>query len=84
MGTLHLKLRAEAQARKEFERYMGLLGLDLAMNTPRRHLDVSVRLLELLVEQTGGNLLTEQFRVKLADLKKRVAMRGNLKLVGAR
>jgi hypothetical protein len=51
------------------------------MNTPRRHLDVSVRLLELLVEQTGGNLMTEQYRTKLGEMKRRVALRGNLRLL---
>lgn len=75
------KLRAEAKARAEFEDVMQRLKLELAMNTPRRLLDIHTRLLEQLVEQTGGNLTTADMRVRLATVKKEIAHRGYPRLV---
>lgn len=51
------------------------------MGTPRRHLDVLVELLEVLVEQTGATLLTTQYREELTALKRLVATRSNVRLV---
>jgi len=81
MSSRQITVRAEERARKDFENYMQRLQLELAMHSPRRHLDVLVRLLELLVEQTGGSFVTADYRDQLATAKKQVALRGNLHLV---
>lgn len=71
----------EHQAQARFERAMQRLDLELTMGTARRHLDVLVDLLELLVEQCGNSLRTDAFRSELAHAKRRVGTRGNLRLV---
>lgn len=71
----------EHKAAERFTRNMQLLDLELAMGSARRHLDVLVELLELLVEQCGNSLRTESFRAELSHAKRRVTTRGNLRLV---
>lgn len=68
-------------AENAFERNASRLRLELSMGTPRRHLDVLVELLEVLVEQTGATLLTTQYREELTALKRLVATRSNVRLV---
>jgi hypothetical protein len=68
-------LRQQWRAQKEFEEQAVELQRDLGTATPARHLWVRVRLLEVLVEQTGGNTLTDNFRLILSDLKKAVSLR---------
>lgn len=75
---------SEHVAQQRFERNIQLLQLELRMGTPRRHLDVLVELLEILVDQTGGSALTEVYRVQLSEAKRVVAGRSNLKLVAVR
>ncbi len=71
----------EHKAQERFVRNMQLLDLELAMGSPRRHLDVLVELLELLVEQCGNSILADAYRSELAHAKRRVTTRGNLRLV---
>ena len=75
MSTLHVRLRDQEKAQREFTEHLCALHADLGMRVPVRFLDLRVRLLEELVEKTGGSLVTEHFRLKLADLKKQVALR---------
>lgn len=75
MSNKHAEIRAQWRAQREFEEQAIELQKDLGTATPPRHLWARVRLLELLVEQTGGNTLTEAYRVLLSDLKKSVALR---------
>jgi hypothetical protein len=74
----------EHKAAERFCRNMQLLALELTMGTPRRHLDVLVELLELLVEQCGNSIRTDAFRAELSHAKRRVDTRGNLRLVQPR
>lgn len=69
------KLRAEHRARQEFERVLMEVKLDLSAGVLRRHLDMGVRCLELLVEQCGDNLITWDNRSKLAEIKRRIVAR---------
>lgn len=75
MSGLHVRLRDQEKARREFVEHLCALHADLGMRVPVRFLDVRVRLLEELVEKTGGSLVTEHFRMKLGELKKQVAIR---------
>lgn len=68
-------------AENAFERNASRLRLELSLGTPRRHLDVLVELLRVLVEDTGGTLLTTQYRTELAELEQAVATRSNLRVV---
>jgi len=77
-GPRHFR---EHKAQQRFSRNMQLLDLELAVGTPRRHLDVLVELLEVLVEQCGNSIQTDAFRSELSHAKRRVASRGNLRLV---
>jgi hypothetical protein len=72
-----MKLQRESEARARLERHLQRLSLELAMGTARRYLDPLVELCELLVEQTGGNLLTAELRKQLAELKARVESRSH-------
>lgn len=76
--TRHYK---QHQASQAFDRNASRLRLELAMGTPRRHLDILVELLETLLPDTGGSLVTEHYRQQLAQLKRDVANRSNLRLV---
>jgi hypothetical protein len=69
------------QASQAFDRNASRLRLELSMGTPRRHLDVLVELLETLLPETGGSLVTEHYKQMLAQLKADVASRSNLRLV---
>lgn len=73
--TRSVRIREEAAAVERFTYYSQRLNLELAMNTPRRHIDPLLELLDLYVERTGGSVLTEQLRVQLAEFKQRVAAR---------
>lgn len=75
MSRLHVRLREQEKACREFAAEMLELHRDIDLRVPVRFLQVRVRLLEMLVEQTGGSLLTQDFRVALADAKKRVVLR---------
>jgi hypothetical protein len=80
---VHQRIRAEEKARREFESEAYELQKDLGLRVPVRHLKVRVRLLEVLVEQTGGTVLTEHYRVLLADLSKAVALRAETRRSGS-
>lgn len=76
--TTHYKRHVAALA---FERNAGKLRIELSLGTPRRHLDVLVELLQALLEETGGTLLTAQYRAELAELREQVARRHHLRVV---
>jgi len=71
----------EHRAQERFTRNAQLLELELRCNSPRRHLDVLLELLGLLVEQCGSSVLAASYRVQLIELKQRVTTRSNLRLV---
>jgi len=73
---VHLK-RAHC-AQKSFEHHLFELRVDLKCGVSVKHLWVRVELLEELVERTGGTVLTEAYRVALADVKKMVALRAHV------
>lgn len=83
MSALHVRLREQEKACREFERESAALRLDLGLRVPRRFLDVRVRLLEVLLERTGGNLMTEGYRTTLSELKRSVALRRSLTVVAS-
>jgi hypothetical protein len=76
---------AEHQAQARFVRNLQLLELELQMGSPRRHLDVLVELLTLLLPlcgpRNGSNLLVSGYRAELDAIKHRVVTRSNLRLV---
>jgi hypothetical protein len=72
---------SQHQAQARFTRNMQLLELELAMGTPRRHLEVLIELLEQLVKQCGSSLLVDSYRIELDHAKHRVTTRSNLRLV---
>ena len=72
---------SEHKAQERFVRNRQLLVLELEMRSPRRHLDVLLELLELLVEQCGSSVLAFSYRAELLELKQRVMTRSNLRLV---
>jgi hypothetical protein len=72
---------AEHRAQERFVRNAQLLELELEMRSPRRHLNVLLELLGLLVEQCGSSVLASTYRVQLIELKQRVTTRSNLRLV---
>lgn len=72
---MHAKLWREVRAQKAFEVHARRLTRELESGlTPLEYLELRVELLEQYVEQTGGNLLTQEYRLMLADLKKGVAL----------
>jgi hypothetical protein len=84
MSALHVRLREQEKAQREFEENARELEQDIGLRIPARWLAVRVRLLEKLVEETGGSLVTEHYRVRLSDLKKRVALHAEAKRASLR
>jgi hypothetical protein len=77
---LHQRILRECRAVRAFENHAAKLEHELALGVaPIEQMMLRVELLEVYVEQTGGNLLTERFRVVLADLKKRVVLKAEAK-----
>lgn len=73
---------ADMVKRREFERYTNRtevqlleLRFDLLGGAPMRALKCRVELIEELVEKTGGTMVTMMYRERLAELKKKVALR---------
>lgn len=75
MSRLSIRAREQEKACREFATQMLELHQDIDLRVPVRFLLLRVKLLEVLVEQTGGSLLTQDFRVALGEAKKRVALR---------
>lgn len=82
MSHLHQRLRNQEKVQREFEAHAYELQKDLGLRVPVRFLHVRVRLLEELVEKTGGSLVTEHYRMLLCDLKKAVALRAEKRRSG--
>lgn len=77
MSARSIEVRRQQRAEREVEQQLALLRIDLGMRgVARRHLDCRVRLVEVLLDQTGGSLLTVAQRVRLSELKRKVALRG--------
>lgn len=76
--TSHYKRHCASLA---FERNASRLRMELALGTPRRHLDVLLELLATLIEDTGGTALTTQYRAELAELQNAVKSRSHLRVV---
>jgi hypothetical protein len=71
MANLHQRLLREARAQREFEHHARRLTHEIETGVAAlEHLHLRVQVLELLLEQTGGNLLTDQYREMLCDLKR--------------
>lgn len=81
MSARHIKMRKEQAAREAFDRNLERLYFEIKMGTPRRHLDVLLEFLDSLVQETGDNLYTEHYGRLLAEAKRRVSTRTNLRLV---
>lgn len=78
MSGKHVRIRKAHCAQRAFEYHIGELHIDLGHGTAVKHLWVRIELLEELVERTGGTVLTEAYRVALADAKKAVALRAHI------
>lgn len=75
---------AEHKARQRFTATMKTLHEEMARTSPpteRRHLDTLVELLEAYLPPCGDSLLTVAYRDALSDVRLRVAVRHNLRLV---
>ena len=72
---------AEHLAQLRFVRNRQLLELELQMGSARRHLDVLIELLELLLPHCGSSQLVTTYRGELSTLKQRATTRTNLRLV---
>jgi len=75
---------AEHRAQQRFTANMRALHLELAESSPptaRRHLDVLVELLETLLPFCGQSVLTAAYRAELSEIRLRVAVRHNLRLI---
>lgn len=72
----------EFRAQQLFEKHAGQLRIDLKLGVHRRHLDVSLALLEYVLRDCGeGTQLTEAYRAELAALRARVQQRAVLRVV---
>jgi hypothetical protein len=71
----------EHHAQKLFEKTAGQLRIDLQLGVARRHLDVSVTLLDYVLPDCGATLLTEAYRKELAELRQQVQARAILRRV---
>jgi hypothetical protein len=71
--------RYRAQAR--FRARLADLHGELANGAARRHLEVLIELLDLLLPGCGKSTLTDTWRDELDGLRPRVAARPNLKLI---
>lgn len=77
MSAKSVEVRRQHKAEQEIEQQLALIRIDLRMRgVARRHLDCRVRLVEVLLDQCGGSLLTVAQRVRLGELKRLVALRG--------
>jgi hypothetical protein len=75
VSQLHEKVRREYLAQQEFERHAQRLRLELDSGIASlEHLDLRLRVLELLIEQTGGNLITQQYRRELESIRTSVSL----------
>lgn len=74
----------EHMAQVAFERHARRLRDELALGTPRRHLDVLVELLERLLADCGSTLLTDGYRRELAELGRLVSTRSHDRIVAQR
>ena len=81
MSRNSVRQKREAAAADEFIHWTQRLQFELAMRTPRRHLDSIVRVLELCIERAGDSLLVQEMKRQLAELKATVATRHNLRSV---
>lgn len=84
MSELHIRLREQEKSCREFESELKALYDDLGLRVPVKFLELRVRLLEQLVEKTGGSLRTQDYRVSLAGAKKCVALRAEARRAQSR
>jgi len=71
----------DRRAQHRFERNLERLELELSQRTARRHLDVLVELLEMILDSMLPTLVVAANRQKLNAVKARVSTRHNLRLV---
>ncbi len=71
----------EHRAQKAFERNLGLLRLELSLESARRHLDPLLELCDMYLANSGSSLLTQRYKEQLAEVRALVGKRGNLRLV---
>jgi len=76
MSSIHAKILREARAIRAFENHAAELEQELARGiAPVEQMRLRVEILEEHIENTGGSVLTEHYRVALSELKKRVVLR---------
>lgn len=71
----------EHRAQQAFDRNLGLLRLELGLESARRHLDPLLELCDMYLASAGSSLLTQRYREQLTEVRALVAARGNLRLV---
>lgn len=77
------RLLEQYHNREAFERNVERLNFELAMGSPRRHLDVLLELLRTLLPLCGDNsLVTSNYTERLERLERIVAGRHNLRIAG--
>jgi hypothetical protein len=75
MSLMHAKILRESRAIRAFENHAAKLELELAAGVaPVEQMRLRVELLEEHIENTGGSVLTQHYRVALSELKKRVVL----------
>jgi hypothetical protein len=70
----------EHRCRETFQRNLERLHFEISMQTPRRHLDVLVELLDLLLPGCGDSVLRQSFGEQLERAKLIISTRHNLRL----
>lgn len=63
------------KAEKGFEETYSRLGVELALGTPRRHLDILVELCEVYLRDCGGSELAVTYRDQLDRTKRLIEVR---------
>jgi len=74
----------EHVAQGAFARHARRLREELALGTPRRHLEVIVELLQKLLPDCGSNVLADHYRRELSELARLVARRSSDRVIAQR
>ena len=75
------RLLREAVARARVVEHLRQLEGEVNAGTLRRHLEVRAELIELLLERTGDNHYTTEYRERLALQRQRIEQRPHLQLI---
>jgi hypothetical protein len=72
---------AEHKNQQAFARCRDLLKLEISMGSARRHLDPLLELCRVYLMGAGASVLTNRYKLELAQLHEQVTTRGNLRVI---